>query len=123
MKKYKNSAKQQVLDMCTEAHVTAVVGCAFLEGGNAAERAAALTCDSRGRLVHHNVSAYLSITNFLAGGCLPGLQHAGAKEPRTVAYSTRSESNPVELCLQEGWIHEEEKVGQLTGGVESPACA
>lgn len=47
--------------------MTAVVGCAFLEGGNAAERAAALTCDSRGRLVHNNVSAYLSITNFLAG--------------------------------------------------------
>lgn len=47
--------------------MTAVVGCAFLEGGNAAERAVALTCDSRGRLVHHNVSAYASITNFLAG--------------------------------------------------------
>jgi hypothetical protein len=47
--------------------VTAVVGCAFLEGGNAADRSAALSCDSRGRLVYHNVSAYLSITNFLAG--------------------------------------------------------
>jgi hypothetical protein len=103
--------------------VTAVVGCAFLEGGNAAERAAALTCDSRGRLVHHNVSAYLSITNFLAGGCLSDLQHAGAVEPCTVAYSTRSEANSVELCLQEGWIYEGEKISQLTGGVESLACA
>ena len=103
--------------------MTAVVGCAFLEGGNAAERAAALTCDSRGRLVHHNVSAYLSITNFLAGGCPPDSQHAGTKEPRTVAHSTCLVSNPVELCLEEGWIHEEEKVSQLTGGLESPACA
>ncbi|CAL8466179.1 g5715 [Coccomyxa elongata] len=57
-----------------EAHVTAVVGCAFLEGGNASERSTALTCDSRGRLVYHNVSAYLSITNFLAGRLSKGAQ-------------------------------------------------
>lgn len=53
--------------------MTAVVGCAFLEGGNTSERSTALTCDSRGRLVYHNVSAYLSITNFLAGASSPSL--------------------------------------------------
>lgn len=60
----------------TDGHVTAVVACCFLEGGGGnagggggggAERAAALTADSRGRVLHHNVAAYLSLTSLLAG--------------------------------------------------------
>ena len=47
--------------------MTAVVACCFLESGAASERTAALTADSRGRLLHHNVSAYLSLTAMLAG--------------------------------------------------------
>ena len=36
----------------------------------------ALSCDSRGRLVFHNVTGYLSITNFLAGEA----EHTHAKQ-------------------------------------------
>ena len=50
-----------------DAHVTTVVACTFLEGSSSAERSTALSSDSRGRLVFHNVTSYLSITNFIAG--------------------------------------------------------
>eukprot|EP00891_Asterochloris_glomerata_P005110 jgi/Astpho2/5110/Aster-x0236 len=46
-----------------DAHVTAVTSCCFLEGPSMM----ALTADSRGRLVFHNVSGYLSLTAMLAG--------------------------------------------------------
>ena len=42
---------------CADAHVTAVVACAWLDG----PPITALTADSRGRVVQYNVSAYLSI--------------------------------------------------------------
>ena len=48
---------------CRDAHVTAVTSCCFLEG----QGMMALTADSRGRLVFHNVSGYLSLTAMLAG--------------------------------------------------------
>ena len=44
-----------------------MTACTFLEAANGAERSVALSADSRGRLVFHNVTSYLSITNFLAG--------------------------------------------------------
>ena len=43
--------------ICADAHVTPVVACTWLDG----PPVAALTADSRGRVVHYNVSAYLSI--------------------------------------------------------------
>lgn len=46
-----------------EAHVTAVSAAAFVAGGGAA----VATADTRGRVVLHNVSAYLSLTALLAG--------------------------------------------------------
>lgn len=54
-------------DACADAHVTTVVACTFLEATSSTERSMALSSDSRGRLVFHNVTGYLSITNFLAG--------------------------------------------------------
>ena len=48
---------------CRDAHVTAVTSCCFMEG----QSMVALTADSRGRLVFHNVSGYLSLTAMLAG--------------------------------------------------------
>ena len=48
---------------CRDAHVTAVTSCCFLEG----QSMMALSADSRGRLVFHNVSGYLSLTAMLAG--------------------------------------------------------
>ena len=56
------------MPVSADGHVTAVVACCFLESGASSERAAALTADSRGRLLYHNVSAYLSLTAMLAGG-------------------------------------------------------
>ena len=53
-----------------DAHVTTVVACTFLEGSSSTERSTALSSDSRGRLVFHNVTGYLSITNFIAGSVL-----------------------------------------------------
>eukprot|EP00884_Botryococcus_braunii_P022622 jgi/Botrbrau1/9043/Bobra.0376s0020.2 len=53
-----------------DAHVTAVIQCAFLEG----QAGGALTADSRGRLVHHNIHAYLSLTAMLAGRLTKGSQ-------------------------------------------------
>ncbi len=50
-----------------DAHVTTVVACTFLEASSSTERTTALSSDSRGRLVFHNVTGYLSITNFIAG--------------------------------------------------------
>ena len=40
-----------------DAHTAAVVACAVLEGSPVT----ALTADSMGRLMHHNITAYLSI--------------------------------------------------------------
>jgi hypothetical protein len=53
--------------LCADGHVTAVVAVAFLEGGASSERCAALSADSRGRLLFHAVSSYLSLTAMLAG--------------------------------------------------------
>lgn len=47
------------------------MACTFLEASSSTERATALSCDSRGRLVFHNVTGYLSITNFIAGEADP----------------------------------------------------
>ena len=46
-----------------DAHASAVTTAAFLEGN----AQLALTGDAKGRLVSHNVSAYLSITSIFAG--------------------------------------------------------
>ena len=53
-----------------------MVACTFLEASSSTERTMALSCDSRGRLVFHNVTGYLSITNFLAGEA----EHTHAKQ-------------------------------------------
>ena len=45
--------------------MTAVVACCFLESGAFLESAAALTADSRGRVLHHNVSTYILFTAML----------------------------------------------------------
>ena len=49
-----------------EAHVTAVSATTFVAGA----AAAVMTADTRGRVVLHNVSAYLSLTALLAGAPL-----------------------------------------------------
>ena len=47
----------------TDAHVSPVVAVVWLEG----PQAALLSADSRGRVVYHPVTAYLSLTAMLAG--------------------------------------------------------
>ncbi|KAK9840784.1 hypothetical protein WJX81_004448 [Elliptochloris bilobata] len=53
-----------------EAHVTAVSAAAFVAGA----AAAVVTADTRGRVVLHNVSVYLSLTGLLAGRLGKGAQ-------------------------------------------------
>ena len=60
-----------------------MVACTFLEASSSTERTTALSCDSRGRLVFHNVTGYLSITNFIAGEAKACLEqaHTGHNRP------------------------------------------
>ena len=77
-----------------DAHVDAVVGAAFV-GGPPLAPPAAVTLDARGRLVHHPVSSYLSLTAALAGAlgraarpaplALGGAAAAAVGRPRAVA--------------------------------------
>ena len=53
----------EVVKAIKDAHASAVTTAAFLEGNTQL----ALTGDAKGRLVSHNVSAYLSITSIFAG--------------------------------------------------------
>lgn len=56
----------RVLGLSAEAHVTPVVQLSFLDGPNIV----ALSADSRGRVMHHNVTSYLSFTSYM----LPGVR-------------------------------------------------
>lgn len=84
---------------CADGHVTAVVAVAFLEGGASSERCAALSADSRGRLLFHAVSSYLSLTAMLAGA------RARACMPSQLLWPSSAISVHIVDRLQDGLAH------------------
>ncbi len=67
----------EAVKVIKDAHASAVTSATFVEGS----AQLALTADAKGRLVSHNVTAYLSITSIFAGmnrtaasSCLRSLQ-------------------------------------------------
>ena len=57
----------EVVKALKDAHTSPVTSATFVEGSSQL----AITGDAKGRLVSHNVSAYLSITSIFAGEGLP----------------------------------------------------
>ena len=65
------SSELRVLGLSAEAHVTPVVQLSFLDGPTIV----ALSADSRGRVMHHNVTSYLSFTSYMLPGVHTGLNY------------------------------------------------
>lgn len=105
--------------LLAEAHVTAVSAAAFVAGATAA----VVTADTRGRVVLHNVSAYLSLTALLAGefaACqthsMPELRHTPCSKywVKCMDCTASLRSIPPRHCLPRR---------SLPGGQEADRCS